>query len=235
MLFQQLCLIRLERHKKHKTDKVLKILLFLILDKSVMQKEEDFFMDQNNQRVEITDFFKTLALNGWNSAEDADQGNEPTRDQDAGSDINAFPLKGVKKAIVYAQMSVREYPQLEASVTEPKDHLFDLIMALFDLFSEDRVGIQVAYKKIITSPCLLREINQDLFDLFSLILQKSHVNVPPVFGAIKVYALEIAVLCMLQTWFEDTTQDLSKTLVSVDEKLNLLENLSKFMPWNERS
>ncbi|KAB2836049.1 MAG: hypothetical protein F9K49_02595, partial [Caedimonadaceae bacterium] len=81
-------------------------------------------MDQNNQRVEITDFFKTLALNGWNSAEDADQG--------AGSDINAFPLKGVKKAIVYAQMSVREYPQLEASVTEPKDHLFDLIMALFD-------------------------------------------------------------------------------------------------------
>lgn len=192
-------------------------------------------MDPHNQRKEITEFFEALSSRGWDALESAgDRGMDSGYQEKTNYGSYDSPLDGIKSAIAYAYSIIREHPEFDASMTEPKDRLFDQLMALFDIFSVDRPGIQVAYKKIIISPCILREINQDLFDLFSLILQKSNVNVPPIFGAIKVFALEIAVLCMLQTWIEDESEDLSRTLVAVDEKLDLLKDFSNFIPWNER-
>ncbi|MGN6670372.1 MAG: hypothetical protein ACTHJ4_02385 [Candidatus Nucleicultricaceae bacterium] len=192
-------------------------------------------MDPHNQRKEITEFFEALSLMGWDALEPAaDRGMDSGHQEKTKHGLYGSPLDGIKSAIAYAYSVIRAHPEFDASMTEPKDRLFDQLMVLFDVFSDDRPGIQVAYKKIIISPCLLREINQDLFDLFSLILQKSNVNVPPIFGAVKVFALEVAVLCMLQTWIEDESEDLSKTLAVVDEKLDLLKDISNFIPWNER-
>ncbi|MBX9697661.1 MAG: hypothetical protein K2X53_06220, partial [Alphaproteobacteria bacterium] len=110
-----------------------------------------------------------------------------------------------------------------------KDKLFDSLMLLFDVFAPMRCGIEVAQKKILLSPCLLKEIHEDLFDLLVSILQQANINTAPLVGTLRVWVFGVSVLCMGRTWLDDATEDLSKTMVAVDEKLSSLKTVADFM------
>lgn len=141
----------------------------------------------------------------------------------------------VKEALRYGKTLVREHAQLYQNSSakneqeSEKDKLFDSLMLLFDVFAPMRCGIEVAQKKILLSPCLLKEIHEDLFDLLSCILQQSNINTPPIVGVVKVWAFGVGVLCMVHVWITDPTEDLSKTMVAVDEKLSSLKTVADFM------
>jgi hypothetical protein len=146
-----------------------------------------------------------------------------------------WPIDFVKGALRYGRALVVEHAQLyqDSSTNNEqqsqKDKIFDSLMLLFDVFAPMRRGIEVAQKKILLSPCLLREIHEDLFDLLASILQQSNINTAALVGTLRVWGFGVGVLCMGHIWLDDSTEDLSKTMVAVDEKLSSLKTVANFV------
>ena len=184
---------------------------------------------QKDRLKTLESFFEELARLGWQGFDVA------YTSQPRGLTVAHFPyasaLDGVIDALSYAREILSHTTVSIDFEHDRKDQLFDQLMVLFDTFAPMRPGIQIVYEKLCKNPCLLRALHQDVFDVLSLILQKSAISIPPLFGSIKVWVFGVSVLCMLKTWIEDASLDLSKTMVVVDENLSNLKSIVEFFPW----
>lgn len=190
----------------------------------------------NESRLSLIQaYFEHLAFMGWDGvsyehlSDQTDLGIETLKERYPAS------IDFIKEALRYGKTLVEGHAQLyQDSLTKneqesSKDRLFDSLMLLFDVFAPMRPGIEVAQKKILLSPCLFREVHGDLFDLLACILRQTNINTTSIVGTVKVWAFGVGVLCMGHVWLEDPTEDLSKTMAAVDEKLSRLKTVADFM------
>lgn len=110
-----------------------------------------------------------------------------------------------------------------------KDRLFEILMERFDLLNEDRealVSILSSYKQdpkqvVMSFPNVCKSMNW--------VLEAVGEDTSGLYGALKVTGLTGAYIKVLNDWLDDDSEDMSKTMASLDKALAQCEKLGGYL------
>jgi AcrR family transcriptional regulator len=117
---------------------------------------------------------------------------------------------------------LRLYGEGEENIT-PKEALFDLLMCRFETLTPYRKAISSLYSSVLFSPCQVFDTYSAFLDSLRKILETSHISTEGILGMIKLKGFAIVYILIMKTWLEDRTEDLSKTMVTIDKLLKQIE------------
>lgn len=137
-----------------------------------------------------------------------------------------------KKAIVHAISTQIDEAlanqELQASITDRKDVLFDLIMTRIDLLLPYKGWIRDVWANRIDNVCdILLQAPQELRSIEALV---NRINFPLNFlqKQLFVHALGLVYLNTLLVWLDDD-ETASKTMATLDDRLHQLSEVFKFL------
>lgn len=107
--------------------------------------------------------------------------------------------------------------------TGPRDRLFDIIMERFDLANQDREALVSIIKSHRADPKQVIVALSHLGGSMAKMLDAAGLETTGLRGALRVAGLSAAYIWVLRSWLEDESEDLSKTMASLDKCLGNLE------------
>lgn len=119
---------------------------------------------------------------------------------------------------------VLENPPAEGA---PRDRMFEILMTRFDVFQEDRAGIVAMLDGLLTEPKQALLSFPHLCRSMNWMLEAAGVETSGAKGAAKILALSALYIKVLKDWKEDESEDLSRTMASLDQALSRVEALSE--------
>lgn len=107
-----------------------------------------------------------------------------------------------------------------------RDDLFELLMTRFDLMQENRDAYSDIMPAALNRPCQSGSImTQRLTRMADGMLARAQVPVTGVRRHAAVATLAGIYLSLLETWRQDESADLAKTMAAVDQRLNWLQKV----------
>ncbi len=105
----------------------------------------------------------------------------------------------------------------------PRDRLFDVLMARFDVLNENRAGLVAILSSFRLDPKQAVISMPHLCRSMSWMLESAGVEASGIKGAIKVAGLTALYLKILKTWCTDDSTDMAKTMAALDKELGRVE------------
>lgn len=189
---------------------------------------------RTNRNDKIID--TTLALTverGWREFSLADVA---TQSKIAFSDIyQIYPTKTAILAGYIARVDLHMLKLLEAEqpATEPdatpRERLFDVIMARFDVMSDDKPALHCLREAAYRDPTLLVSLARPIRQSLNCILQAAGLEIGT--GSRLWRTALVAILTRVsKTWLEDETEDMARTMAALDRQLAYADRLSRLIP-----
>lgn len=111
--------------------------------------------------------------------------------------------------------------------TPVRDLIFDILMERFDLANQDKVALKSIFNSMRTDPGQVLVNLPQLGASMTRMLEAAGLDPYGWRGAARIAGLSAAVAWVTRVWLEDDTQDLSKTMASLDKALSRVENLAE--------
>ncbi|WP_162938257.1 TetR/AcrR family transcriptional regulator [Kiloniella sp. EL199] len=108
-----------------------------------------------------------------------------------------------------------------------KDRLFDICMNRFDALIPYKEGIRAIAKDSRRDPISTLLFLCNLKRSMPLMLETTGLSTSGLRGILRVKAFSVAYLVALQTWLNDNTEDLGKTMVKLDKVLGRLDTVAR--------
>lgn len=115
-------------------------------------------------------------------------------------------------------------PDLEVS---PRDRLFDILMARFDVLNDHRDGVASILHSLKTDPKQLVISLPYLGRSMQLMLEAAGLDANGLRGAVRVVGLKLIYLKTLKIWMDDESPDMAKTMAALDKALGKAENFAQ--------
>jgi len=108
-----------------------------------------------------------------------------------------------------------------------KDRLFEICMNRFDALAPYKEGIRAIAKGSRRDPVSALLFLCNLKRSMPLMLEAAGLSTSGFRGMLRVKAFSVAYLAALQTWLNDDTEDLGKTMAKLDKVLGRLDRLAR--------
>lgn len=108
-----------------------------------------------------------------------------------------------------------------------KDRLFDALMERFDVINEDREAVCSILESLCHDPKQALISMPHLGHSMSWMLEISGIETSGYKGALKILALTGIYLKALKSWKADDTEDMAKTMATLDNALSRAERLAE--------
>jgi len=143
-----------------------------------------------------------------------------------------YPSKG---AILAAIMRRTDQTLLEAAdIGEgetAKDRLFDVIMRRFDTMAGHRDAIRAIVKDMGRDPLAIAcQLGQPFRRSMVWMLEAASLDSGGLRGAVRIRGLGLLYLSVLRVWLDDDSEDLSKTMAALDQRLKRIDRLLGSLP-----
>jgi ubiquinone biosynthesis protein COQ9 len=100
-----------------------------------------------------------------------------------------------------------------------RDRLFEIVMARFDALAGHKAAVRTLASASRVDPGLAAFFAHRLPKSLSLIASSAGVNTSGLLGLARVKALTILYLGVVRVWFADDSEDMAKTMASLDTAL----------------
>lgn len=111
----------------------------------------------------------------------------------------------------------------------PRDRLFDVMMARFDVLQANRAGHTALIRYVRRRPGLLLMLGPQILHSMTLMLTASGIGADGVIGMIRAKALAAAYATVVRTWLKDDSKDMAATMSALDKALGRLESAAKML------
>ncbi len=108
----------------------------------------------------------------------------------------------------------------------PRDRLFDLVMARFDLLNEHRASVCALYKGIMKDPAQVLLGFPHVTRSMAWLLEAAGLSPEGWRGAARMAGLSALYLRVLKVWMSDDSPDMAATMAELDRWLARAENLA---------
>ena len=105
----------------------------------------------------------------------------------------------------------------------PRERLFDLLMARFDVLNKDRAGVCAILKSFCFDPKQTVISLPHLGRSMSWMLEAAGISTAGLKGAVKVAGLTGLYLKTVKIWKDDDSPDMAKTMAALDQYLDRAE------------
>lgn len=118
----------------------------------------------------------------------------------------------------------------------PRDRLFDLLMRRFDALNAHRDGVRAVLRDLRYDPLAMIAQQPALERAMRWTLEAAGLSSGGLLGMVKVRALGLIYLLVLRTWAEDDSEDMSRTMAALDNRLRQAEQFANsFEPGARRA
>jgi len=110
-----------------------------------------------------------------------------------------------------------------------RDRLFDILMERFDVMDGDRDAILSIMDGLPSSP------RQAILSLpfvarsMMWILELAEISTTGIHGALRIAGLSVVYLKVLRDWIRDDSEDMAKTMASLDKALGQVERVAGYL------
>lgn len=108
----------------------------------------------------------------------------------------------------------------------PRDQLFDVLMQRFDVLQEDREAVSSILRSFLSEPKQAIISLPHLCRSMNWMLEAAGMETAGAKGAAKIFGLSVIYLKVLKDWMEDDSEDLSKTMASLDQMLSRADQVA---------
>lgn len=123
------------------------------------------------------------------------------------------------------QAVMAAFPDVDPE-TPVRDRLFDVLMERFDLINQDRAAVVSILQSFRLDPKQAVIGLPHLGASMTKMLEVAGIDTNGLRGALRVFGLQAAYICVLKTWMDDENPDLSKTMASLDKALSRVETIA---------
>ena len=113
--------------------------------------------------------------------------------------------------------------------SSPKDMLFEVMMAKFDVLNLYRKSVKNLLKYIRKNPQEFITSAPLLIESMILISTLAGINVNGVKGLAKVKVILVTYVILISTWSNDETEGLESTMNTLDKYLNQIDKFAKYI------
>lgn len=182
----------------------------------------------NNEEIDLKLFnsaMKLAAEQGWNQmtlVDAAQQADIPVQ-----TARMRFPCKS--SLFIYLNRLADESALAQTYQEQPvADYLFDLFMSRFDVLQEYRDGVVSALHTLPLNPPLALMMGIATKNSMRWIAESAQINTFGIKGIACIKGLTALWVINMRVWIKDDTQDLSKTMASLDQTI---KKTGKFAPY----
>jgi hypothetical protein len=111
-----------------------------------------------------------------------------------------------------------------------RDRLFEIIMRRFDALNAHRDGAKAMISGLLYDPLMAVCIGVRFRRSVAAMLAAAGVRADGLIGRLRVKGLAAVSLAGLRAWMRDDTDDMAKTMATVDRALARAERLARFLP-----
>ena len=134
-------------------------------------------------------------------------------------------LKPISKYVDY--LLINKMKSLENS--SPKDMLFEVLMARFDILETNRKAFLEIYKILKKNPQQFIKSLPTFLESMIITAELSKYNVNGLKGTIRLKGLMLIYFITFFQWMDDIESSLEKTMTALDKNLDQAEKLSKLI------
>jgi hypothetical protein len=153
--------------------------------------------------------------------------------QDAGLDLARLRARFPNKTAVLLRFGViadQEVLAAAPATGTPRDKLFDLVMARFDVLQTHRAGVLALIDALRTDPALGGLLWSATGRSMRWLLDAAGVPTGGVVGALRVNGMGLVWGYALRAWEKDESADLSATMAAVDRALDRAMQAENMVP-----
>lgn len=112
-----------------------------------------------------------------------------------------------------------------------RDNLFELLMTRFDLMQPDRLAYVDIMPAALTRACAAGPLlTRRLLRAMDAVLTTAQVPLPKALRPLAVSTLTGIYLSLIETWRQDDSPDLAKTMAAVDKRIGWFEKILRETP-----
>ena len=115
----------------------------------------------------------------------------------------------------------------EMKESSVKDNLFEVIMLRFDVMEPYKIELSELIKNATKNPALFSVISKNVINSMDFYLEISNSYKGLTIDLFKKNFLFIIYSYTFKIWLEDNSDDLSKTMATLDKSLSIADNLQK--------
>lgn len=106
-----------------------------------------------------------------------------------------------------------------------RDRLFEVVMRRFDAMAPYKATLRSILRDLALDPCWAMWAVCRLGRTAALLLETADLDSSGLRGAIRVKGLELVYLSVLRAWFDDDSEDKSRTMAALDRRLGRVDDL----------
>ncbi len=111
-----------------------------------------------------------------------------------------------------------------------RERLFDVLMARFDILAPRRLGIAAILRDGFTDPLTLGRRLCCVTDSMKIMLETAQIPTSGPFGALRIKGSLALYAATFRVWLQDDSQDMAKTMASLDKALIQVEKIAGRIP-----
>lgn len=110
-----------------------------------------------------------------------------------------------------------------------KDRLFDILMERFDVMNDDRAAILSIMRGLPSDPKQAVLSLPFIARSMTWMLELAEIPTTGIQGALRVAGLSVVYLKVLRDWAKDDSEDMAKTMASLDKALGHAERVAGYL------
>jgi AcrR family transcriptional regulator len=118
----------------------------------------------------------------------------------------------------------KEVPEILTEDMSEREKIFDILMGRFDIINEDRDAVLSILESVKGDPKQVLLTFPHLAKSMIRVLEASGVETQGIKGVAQVTGLVGVYLCVVRTWRDDDSADMTKTMAALDKALDYAES-----------
>jgi AcrR family transcriptional regulator len=138
-----------------------------------------------------------------------------------------YPSKSAILAALIARTdaALLAVPAGDLAAEPARDRLFDVLMRRFDALAPHKSALAAILKDAPRDPLAMLSLAPHLLRSMTWMLEAAGLHAHGIRGTIRVKLLTIIYLASLRTWLGDDSQDMARTMATLDARLRRLGSL----------
>ena len=117
----------------------------------------------------------------------------------------------------------REDPEREEQL--PRDRLFDVVMGRFDVLQANKEAVRAILRDSVCDPVSVLCAGPGFVGSMGWMLEAAGIPRSGCFGRLKAKGLAVLYLTVLRAWLDDDSEDLARTMSTLDKQLRRADSL----------
>lgn len=131
-------------------------------------------------------------------------------------------LAGLSRQIDEEVLSRRD---LELASEPPRDRLFSVLMQRFEALNPYKAGLREVLRESACDPVAVCCGSRHLARSMAWMLEAAEIGSSGLCGLLRVKGLAAVYLAVMRVWFDDETEDMSRTMAALDRHLRRVDSL----------